>query len=173
MDRMKHGLRALGVLLVVVLAGCTDATPTPTAADIPDEPEAPPNTTTPLGDPINPDPPQPPPNSTHWQLRVSGNDSCGVIPVFATFAGLGVVAFADGTVDNSGGTWSLRGIRSFSRTSLVVRSQGSTYEYILLTEFPPEVLSGNIESYSLVSPELSCSGTGGTFSRTPRYIPSS
>ena len=61
MDRMKHGLRALGVLLVVVLAGCTDATPTPTAADIPDEPEAPPNTTTPLGDPINPDPPQPPP----------------------------------------------------------------------------------------------------------------
>ena len=61
MDRMKHGLRALGVLLVVVLAGCTDATPTPTAADIPDEPEAPPNTTTPLGDPINPDPPQPQP----------------------------------------------------------------------------------------------------------------
>ena len=58
---MKHGLRALGVLLVVVLAGCTDATPTPTAADIPDEPEAPPNTTTPLGDPIKPDEPQPPP----------------------------------------------------------------------------------------------------------------
>ena len=57
---MKHGLRALGVLLVVVLAGCTDATPIPTAADMPDEPEAPPNTTTPLGDPINPDPPQPP-----------------------------------------------------------------------------------------------------------------
>ena len=54
------GLRALGVLLVV-LAGCTDATPTPTAADIPDEPEAPPNTTTPLDDPIKPDEPQPPP----------------------------------------------------------------------------------------------------------------
>lgn len=58
----KHALRALGVLLaVVMMAGCTDATPTPTAADIPDEPEAPPNTETPLGDPINPDPPHEPP----------------------------------------------------------------------------------------------------------------
>ena len=46
------------VLLAVLMAGCEmEKPPTPTAADIPDKPEAPPNTTTPLGDPINPDPP--------------------------------------------------------------------------------------------------------------------
>ena len=63
---------------------------------------------------------------------------------------------------------------SSSRTSLVfygARAVGDTYEFILLTEFPPEVRSGTIESYTLVSPDFpnnSCSGTGGTFSRTPR-----
>ena len=50
------------VLLAVLMAGCEmEKPPTPTAADIPDKPEAPPNTTTPLGDPINPDPPPPGP----------------------------------------------------------------------------------------------------------------
>ena len=171
MDRMKHGLRALGVLLVVVLAGCTDATPTPTAADIPDEPEAPPNTTTPLGDPINPDPPQPPPpppppppnyTSSIWILRVSGNDSCDH-PLFLVFA-----EFPMRTPSEHA---SIGGVANNSRTSLVWRGAGDTYEFILLTEFPPEVRSGTIESYTLVSPDFpnsSCSGTGGTFSRTPR-----
>ena len=171
------------VLLAVLMAGCTDATPVPTAADIPDEPEVPPNTTTPLGDPINPDPPPrgptpdpvpPPPDAygpslTHWILRVSGNDYCQDY-VFGHFALGGFIAYHDGR-NVTGYTWSLGGVSFNRRTSLVLHSYtGHTYEYILLMEFPPDVLSGQIESYSYQSSDasFSCSGTGGTFTRTPR-----
>ena len=50
------------VVALIVLAALTACEPPaiPSAEDLPDEPEAPPNTTDPLGNPIDPEPPSPP-----------------------------------------------------------------------------------------------------------------
>ena len=90
--------------------------------------------------------------------------------MFGHFALGGFIAYHDGR-NVTGYTWSLGGVSFNRRTSLVLHSYtGHTYEYILLMEFPPDVLSGQIESYSYQSSDasFSCSGTGGTFTRTPR-----
>ena len=156
------------IVLAAIIAACAEPA-IPSAQDFPDDEEAPPNTTDPLGNPINPDPPptvpetppagNPAPNATVWSLFPADVKGLCLTPVVLL---RNLVFRDDGSTP--GGSWSFStslGILQFNLTAI-------GYQFVL--SIPNAgANSGTIISWSSTQPELSCAGTGGTWERARRY----
>ena len=148
----------------------------PSAEDLPDEPEAPPNTTDPLGNPIDPEPPSPPetpptgnpagpaPNATLWSLfPATVQGSC----LFPTTILRNLVFHDNGSVP--GGSWTYS-VDNSSQAHLVFNLNEIRYRFVLSVDPSiPYQASGTIVSWRSTQPDLSCVGTGGTWERSRRY----